>query len=318
VDQIDNDIGEPGNDTKDDRVCSGLIGDPKGWLAPTPPPTLSGYIPKHNALAEKAINNLAGWGKFTFTPVYSNNKYKLPSSPTGARVVLADKTGKQCINGGEFYYQDWKAEKFNEETYVRTGVLLGNLKPGSRKGCLDVKVLRHHGLTPDQVHNNPMFFHRMLFPFCNLSESGVESDHRMPYFSNVSVFTNMYVMWKGAGSRYGHDLAPVVIPELVHWTAVPLRNGASDGKIATLFHCWKEDDPRYNPVIANNIQKQQWWQIKQYIKLSMGIKEKRRGLPGYNPCVKYDYMYCCLVHNMNYATKYADGDVLPGHGDLDI
>jgi hypothetical protein len=41
----------------------------------------------------------------------------------------------------------------------------------------------------------------------------------------------------------------------------------------------------------------------------MGIKEKsRRGLPGYNPCVKYDYIYCHLVHNMNYATKYADGD----------
>jgi hypothetical protein len=148
----------------------------------------------------------------------------------------------------------------------------------------------------------------MLFPFCNPSESGVESDHRMPYFSNVSVFTNMYAMWKGAGSRYGHNFAPVLIPELVHWTAVPLRNGALDVKTETLFHCWKSDDLRYNPVIANNIQKQQWWQIKRYFKLRMGIKEKRRGLPGYDPCVKYNYIYYCLVHNMNYATKYADGD----------
>ena len=40
----------------------------------------------------------------------------------------------------------------------------------------------------------------------------------------------------------------------------------------------------------------------------MGIKEKRRGLPGYDPCVKYDYIYCCLDHNTNYTTKYADGD----------
>ncbi len=149
---------------------------------------------------------------FTFTPVYSNNKYKIHSSQIGARVVPADQTGKQCINGWEFHDKNWKAEKFNGETYVRTGALLGNLKSGSRKGCLDVEVLRQHGLTADQVRNHPMFFYQMLFPFCNLSESSVESDHRMSYFSNVSVFTNMYAMWKGAGSRYGHDFAPVLIP----------------------------------------------------------------------------------------------------------
>ncbi len=189
---------------------------------------------------------------------------------------------------------------------MRTGASLGNLKPGSRKGCLDVEVLRRHGLTPGQVHDNPMLFYKMLFPFCNPSESGVESDHRMPYFSNESVFTNIYAMWKGAGSGHGHNFAPVLIPELVHWTAVPLHNGALDGKTATLFHCWKEDDPRYDSVIGNNIQKQQWWQIKRYFKLSMGIKEKRRGLPGYTPCVKYDYIYCCLVHIIDYTTKYAD------------
>ncbi len=77
---------------------------------------------------------------------------------------------------------------------MRTGALFGNLKPGSRKGCLGVEVLRRHGLTADQVHNNLMFFYQMLFPFCNPSEPGVERDHRMPYFSNVSVFTNMYKM----------------------------------------------------------------------------------------------------------------------------
>jgi hypothetical protein len=92
-----------------------LIGAPEGWLAPTPPSTYSGYVPKHNALVEEAIDNPAGWSMFTFTPVYSNNKYKFHSSP-GARFVLADKTGKRCINGWEFHDQNWKAEKFYEET----------------------------------------------------------------------------------------------------------------------------------------------------------------------------------------------------------
>jgi hypothetical protein len=125
-----------------------------------------------------------------------------------------------------------------------------------------------------------LFFYQMLFPICNPSESGVESDHRMPYFFYVPVFTNMYTMWKGAGSGYGHHFAPVLIPELMHWTAVPLCNGALDGKTATLFHCWKEDGPRYDSVVVDNIQKKQWRQIKRYFKLSMGIEEKRRGLPG--------------------------------------
>ena len=44
----------------------------------------------------------------------------------------------------------------------------------------------------------------------------------MPFYSNVSVFTNMYAIWKGAGSGYGHDFTPVSIPELVHWADVPL------------------------------------------------------------------------------------------------
>jgi hypothetical protein len=32
----------------------------------------------------------------------------------------------------------------------------------------------------------------------------------------VFMFTKMYTMWKGAGSEYGHNFAPVLIPELVH------------------------------------------------------------------------------------------------------
>jgi hypothetical protein len=90
-------------------------------------------------------------------------------------------------------------------------------------------------------------------------------------------------MWKGAGSGYGHDFTPVSIPELVHWAGVPLCNGALDGKPATLFHRWKEHDPRYDPITAENIKLSRWRQIKRYFKLSMGIEEKKRGEAGYDP-----------------------------------
>jgi hypothetical protein len=52
----------------------------------------SGYVPKRNA--KEAIDNPVCWSMFTLTPVYSNNKYKLHSSSTGARVLSAEQTGK--------------------------------------------------------------------------------------------------------------------------------------------------------------------------------------------------------------------------------
>ena len=30
---------------------------------------------------------------------------------------------------------------------------------------------------------------------------------------------------------------------------------------------------------------------------------------GYNPCAKYDYIFKCLTHNMNYCTARADLDI---------
>lgn len=40
----------------------------------------------------------------------------------------------------------------------------------------------------------------------------------------------------------------------------------------------------------------------------MGIIEKKQGNVGYNPCAKYEYIFCCLVHNMSYVTDKADLD----------
>ena len=48
--------------------------------------------------------------------------------------------------------------------------------------------------------------------------------------------------------------------------------------------------------------------IKRYFKLSMGIEESKKGSPAYDPRAKYDYIYCCLTHNMNYVTKEANAD----------
>jgi hypothetical protein len=311
---IDDDVGEPSGGVDETLVVEAfktLTGAPEGWLPPSCPVNFGGYKPKAGEPSEEELDNPAGWSMYTFTPSYNakTKKYDYHTTPTGARVVPANARGNRFHNGWEFHYQNWTGTVFDQETYSRTGAKYGDLKPDSRKGCLDANILRKHGLTPDRMRSDPMFFYQLLFPFCAPSDSDIAHDHRMPYFSNISVCTNMYAMWKGAGSGYGHDFSPVAIQELVHWTAVPLRNGALDGKPSTLVMRWKEHDPRYDPVTAQNITFHRWRQIKRYFKLSMGIEEKKRGQDGYDPCVKYDYIYRCLVHNMNYVTKRADADI---------
>lgn len=312
--EIDDEIGEPssGIDKEINLGACGLIGAPEGWLPPSVPITFPGYRPKQEEPPESEIDNPGGWSMFTFTPSYHprSRVYDGHTTPTGAHVVppAADGSGRRIMAGWEFHYKNWKAEPFDISTYARSTAKFGNLKPESRKGSLDASILRKHGLNSERMRHDPLFFYQLLFPFCSPSDSGVANDARMPFYSNVSVCTNMYAMWKGAGSGYGHDFTPVSIPELVHWAGVPLRNGALDGKPHTMYHRWKEHDPRYDPTIAENITLQRWRQIKRYFKLSMGIEEKKRGEPGYDPCAKYDYIYRCLVHNMNYVTERADLD----------
>jgi hypothetical protein len=274
-----------------------------------PPPSWKGYDPKPGAPSEDNIDNPASWSMFTFTPNYDKkNNYLFHSSTTGAKVVPLNDDGKRQASGWDFHYNTWTADDRAAATYSRNGATRLDLKPASRMGCLDVDVLKKHGLTSTRMKNDPMFFYQLLFPFCNPTESGIADDHRMPYFSNTVGFTNMYAYWKGAGSGYGHEFPPVSIPEMVHWTGVPVRNGALDGKQSTLQYRWDKTDPRYDSVTYDSIAHQQWREIKRYFKLSVGILETPKGSHGYDPCQKYDYIWRCLIHNMNYITAKADLD----------
>ena len=97
-------------------------------------------------------------------------------------------------------------------------------------------------------------------------------------------------------------------PELVHWTGVPIWHGALDGKQGTTFFCWNQDNPRYNSAIAESIVMERWKNIKRFFKLNNNMTAKPRGMDGYDPCAKYDFIYKCLVHNMNYLILRADLD----------
>ena len=64
----------------------------------------------------------------------------------------------------------------------------------------------------------------------------------MPYFTLASICINAYAAVQGGGSGIGRNWKSVNVAELVHWTGVPIWNGALDGKPGTLNARWNSKD----------------------------------------------------------------------------
>jgi hypothetical protein len=286
-----------------------LLGAPEGWVPPGPPPHWTGYQPKGNAPQADDIDNPGAWNLYSFEAKYKKGGvYCGHFTPAGAMVVPVNEKGEREINGWRFHYNGWTPDAFDVGTYVRDDATQQNLKPDSRRGSLDVNVLRKHGCDADRVRSDPLFFYQLLFPFCPPETSGIENDDRMPYYSNLAIFTNVYASTCGAGSGMGHDWRNVTVPELVHWAGVPIRHGSLDGNPGTMFSRWDVNDPRYDATIAESIVRERWKIIKRFFKLNNNLIAAPRGMDGYDPCVKYDFIFKCLIHNMNYVTLCGDLD----------
>ena len=73
----------------------------------------------------------------------------------------------------------------------------------------------------------------------------------------------------------GHDWRNVTVPQLVHWTGVPIRHGSLDGKPGTTFSRWNKHDPRYDSAIADVMTIERWKSIKRYFKLNNNLLRKK-------------------------------------------
>jgi hypothetical protein len=241
-------------------------------------------------------------------------KYKTGSvysghfTPAGAMAQPANEHGERELNGWHFHYQGWTHDAFDRSIFVRHGATQQDLKPANRKGSLDVDVLKNHGCNADWVRDDALFFYQLLFPLSPPESSGIEDDSRMPYYSNIAILANVYVSISGGGSGMGHDWRNVMVPELVHWTGVPTRHGSLDGKPGTTFSPWNAHNPCYDSAIADVMTIERWKSIKCFFKPNNNLLSKPRGMEGYDTCAKYDFIYKCLIHNMNYLTLRADSD----------
>jgi hypothetical protein len=294
-----------------------IPGTPNGWTPPGPPENFWGYLPKLDAgapLLFSEVDNPSGWSEFVFQPKYAmergRKKYVGHVTPAGAKVLPANDDGIREHNGWRFYYQGWKPDHFDAANFARGTATKDCLKPTDQKGSLDADRLRQHGLTPERMKSDPIFFLQLLLPICNPKCSGVDGDERMPFFTTVTANTNGYaISEKGCGSGYGHEFKLVTKQELVRWLGVTIRHGARDGNAGTHHRRWLTDGADYDRIIANNMTLTQWRQIKGVFKLNNNLTTPIRGNPGYDPASKYDLIFWILCHNMNHITLWAELDL---------
>ncbi len=72
----------------------------------------------------------------------------------------------------------------------------------------------------------------------------------------------------------GHKWRNVTVPELVHWTGVPIRHWALDGKVGTIFAHWNADDPCYNSAIAKSMTCEHWKKHQTFLQAEQQFAEQ--------------------------------------------
>ena len=268
----------------------------------------------------ETVDNPGNWNSFIFRPVYKktgtgkNAKYSYVKHelPTGCRPVPLNKEGKREVNGWEFFYKGWESKKFKD---ARDGATPDNLFPQSRSSTLDLEILLNLGLTADRMRvpsdhrPDALWFLQLLLPMCDPSQSGIANDPRVPYYTEVTKFTNLYKYQTGIGTTYGHEIPEVSMAELVRWDGCLIRDGVKGGGDGAIYRRWHIGSAAYDPIIKKSMSVTRWNQIKRIFKLCNNDTAKKRGEDGYDPCYKYDMIYDAIVKNVIGITKNGELDL---------
>ncbi|KAG7366540.1 hypothetical protein IV203_029210 [Nitzschia inconspicua] len=87
-------------------------------------------------------------------------------------------------------------------------------------------------------------------------------------------WTQSYAHDIGLGGSYGHHFKEVMIPQLVHFDGILIRDG-----------------------------------LKQTLKLNDNKTVKKKGEEGYEPAYKYDFIFDVVCHNVRVITDTASLDL---------
>ena len=257
------------------------------------------------------VDNPGDWHPFCYIPRYKkvNNKwmYWRHTLPTGVMPHPADKKGKRGVNGWSFYYKGWTGS--NTPGLSRVHATPENLFPKARLGELDVNMLKRLGLTKKRVVElDALFFFQLLLPICDVNRSGVDDDKRMPFYSKMEEWSNIYAMQLGLGGTYGHKYKNVTSKELLHFDGCVVRDGVRGGSGGALYRRWMTGTD-YDDKMSAALSYRRFIQIKRVKKLCNNKTAPKKGEEDYNPTYKYDYIFQTIVHNTNLLLKSGELDI---------
>ena len=123
------------------------------------------------------------------------------------------------------------------------------------------------GLTHIIIENiGALFFYQLMLPMCNPSRSGILHDPRIPFYSKVEKFSQLYAIQVDLGSAYGQSFKNLKIDELVHFDGVVVKDGVrgvSNGGI----HCRWMYSTNFDSFVSTSIPYLRWLDVKRVIKL---------------------------------------------------
>ena len=272
--------------------------------------------------------------------------YKHHCLPTGCIPVEKNEDGRRIVDGWEFFYNGWSSkddevsepvlnkeseegvftdvvinddlntnvniegvvEDDSESLFSRNDTTKDNLFPESRLGCLDAEVLKKLGLTSSIMKTNDfLFFFQLILPICDVEYSGVSDDGRLPYYSKLEEWSNLYAYQIGLGGSYGHEFKNLTLKEILQHDGCIVRDGVRGGSSGAIYRRW-QIGADYDDHISMALTFRRWLQIKRVKKLCNNDTSFKRNHPQFDPTYKYDYIFKCIINNVNYLTKRGELD----------
>ncbi len=182
------------------------------------PSDFTPYEPTFGAPPLKQIDNPGKWSQFTCKPKYLKEKHPGHFTPSSATIFPANENRVRNFGDLELYYDGFNANEVDLQNFVFVGANSQNHLPESRRGKLNFKLVKRQGLTIEQVKAyHALFLFNLLLPIHIPKLSGVENDKRMPFFSIICAWTNVYAFSRerNQGRSYGHDFQ--ILEEELVW-----------------------------------------------------------------------------------------------------
>ena len=70
-----------------------------------------------------------------------------------------------------------------------------------------------------------LFIYQLIFPLCDTKHSSLRGDERIPYYSNLEKWSNLYACQFSLGGSYGYNLNNINLHDIVHHYTCVARYG---------------------------------------------------------------------------------------------